>query len=411
VNFRIRTETFTFIIDLPVDFPEKAPVFKFVNPVDHPWVNNNDGVTIMNEGLAQWNPRCDITAIGKDCVHEFIANPLRLRGQSGQGALYPGLPKVKAQPKNYTVLANNKVSCQFTSKPFGLKLNPKDKLLKRGAVIFSMVTQKPELRCGMWMVTVGNRHVEDMSFSQIISLLGEASIPLRIVFQSEKPLTWLEPPSGRSCYAQKGSRIKQPVSKPDPRSPAKPTKPIPSQAKRTKPRSSQVKPLPPQEPDITAPVIQDSTFNFLDRYSINQMKDLISDDLAVEQLALSLASKDLDKTRKQLRAMLRVKATNNLAHKKKIIVQRELVQRCRREVLELQVANGTLYKEMERLAPTVDKFQVVKALQEAANTADTESQSLMDKFESDEIAVVTFLKKYKTMREAHHKFLMFETLF
>merc|ERR1719204_2661034 len=197
-----------------------------------------------------------------------------------------------------------------------------------------MVTPKPELRCGMWMVTVGNRHVEDMSFSQIISLLGEASIPLRIVFQCEKPLTWLEPASGRNPNAQKGSSIKR---KPDQPSPAKPTKPKPSQAKPIKPKPSQtkrlkpqVKPLPPQEPDITAPVIQDSTFNFLDSYSINQMKDLISDDLAVEQLALSLASKELDKSRKQLRAMLRVKATNNLAHKKNMVVQRELVQRCRR---------------------------------------------------------------------------------
>jgi len=387
VKFRTRHATFMFFIDLPKDFPEKAPVFKFLDPVDHPWVDTHDGVTILNDGLLQWNPHCDITAIGKDCVHEFTVHPPQPRGQ---GVAYPELPKQQHSPKNYTVLANNRVSSQFNSKPLGMKLNPRNQTLKTGAVIFSMVTPKPELSCGMWMVTVGNRHVENMSFSQIIRLLGESTVPIHIVFQSDKPLTWLEPKAPLSA-ADFDRRTHKPQIQPQRHLPAKP------------------KPIPHRQ-DVTAPNIPDSAFDILDTYSINKMKDIISDDLALEQLALDLTSKDLDRTRKRVRNEAQTNAEKNLTFKETGISMRNEVEKLRTEVSEMLDANDTLYKEMQKIAPTVDKTQVMKALQEAANSAEEESQELYSKFEEDEIAFVTFLKKYKAQREIHHKYLMSKAL-
>jgi len=269
-----------------------------------------------------------------------------------------------------------------------MKLNPRNQTLKTGAAIFSMVTPKPELRCGMWMVTVGDRHVEDMSFSQIIRLLGEATVPIHIVFQSDKPLTWLESPQLAADFDR---RTHKPQIQPQRHSPAKP------------------KPIPHRQ-DVTAPNIPDSAYDILDTYSINKMKDIISDDLALEQLALDLTSKDLNRMRKRVRNEAQAIAEKNLTFKETEVSLRKEVEKLRTEVSEMQTANDTLYSEMKRLAPAVDKFQVMKALQEAANTADKESQELYSKFEEDDIAFVTFLKKYRIQRELHHEYLMSEAL-
>merc|ERR1711920_375979 len=81
-------------------------------------------------------------------------------------------------------------------------------------------------------------------------------------------------------------------------------------------------PAKPQEPpkskipvmqDIALPEIADSTFNILDKYNINQLKDLLADNLALEQVTMDVANKDLNRRRRKLQEDTKAAADKNLS--------------------------------------------------------------------------------------------------
>jgi len=384
-------------------------VFKFQKPVVHPWVDSHDGVTILNEGLLQWNPHCDITRIGKNCVHEFVTNPPRLRGESNTASSYRGSPMASygtsPTKTSYTPIGNNRVSSLFDAKPFGLKLRAKNKRSHTGAAIYSIDKPRQELKNGMWLVTVGTIDVEALDFSQIIKVLGQASVPVRIIFESPTPLNYSMPTSsnlshtdspqkygslygGQQYYKRPPAGVNQPHAQPEGKSTIE----------------------PPPQPNLNAPEIPPSTFDILDTFSVNKMEDINANDLALEQLALSLTNKDLNKKRKELRAKTRATAAKQLASKNTIVSLRTEAESLRTEVGELQKANETLHAAKERVAPKIDKVQVKKALRDAAEKSDATAKELVEKFEEDEIAYITFIKKFKTARALQHEHLMFEAL-
>jgi len=399
VSFRTRAANFIFLIIFPDEFPEAAPVFKFQSPVEHPWVDSHDGVTILNDNLLQWNPHCDITRIGKACVHEFVSNPPRLQSSNSRGR------KVSSRD-------SGQVAVIYRRKPFGLKLRPKNKLQGQGALIHSFESfhVSSDLQKGMWLVTLGQRPVENMKFSDIIHLLSDVSVPVQLVFQGHsspiKPTSAQQPVP---AYGYGTAVYKQP---------ARPEPAVYNQPERPAPDVAIPVPAKPQEPpkpktvvkDITLPEIADSTFNILDKYNINQLKDMLSDNLALEQLAMDVANKDLNRMRRKLREDTKAAANKNLSYKEPIEASRIELEELQKEVSELQNKNRTLNAEKQKLAPKIDKFQVKKAFKEAADKMDGESQDILDKFESDDIAYVTFIKKYKASRESHHKHMIMKGL-
>merc|ERR1719320_1452835 len=250
-----------------------------------------------------------------------------------------------------------------------------------------------------------------MKFTHIIKLLGDVSVPIQLVFQGHsspvKPKTAHQPvPSydyGRPVY-------KQPA-RPEPAVYNKPPRPAPAAAVAVPAQPQKLpKPQIPVKEDMTPPEIPDSTFNILDTYSINQLKDLLSDDLALEQVAMDVANKDLNRMRRKLREETKAAANKNLSYKEPIEAVRTELEKLQKEVSELQNANRTLFAEKQRLAPKIDKYQVKKVFAEAAEKADEESQGILDKFESDDIAYVTFIKKYKASRESHHEYMIMKGL-
>lgn len=395
VKFGTRKSTFVFLIILPRDFPEVAPEFKFQTPVDHPWVASHDGVTILNEHLLQWNPHCDITRIGKACVHEFVLNPPRLQSRRPDGG------------------SGGRVAATYRKKPFGLKLRPRNKVQQQGAVIdsFERFHVPQGLQGGMWLVTIGPRSVENMKFSSIITLLGEVSLPVQLQFQAPVKRKAAAQPLPSYNYGdvyQQPARHQQPA-RPSPAVYNQPRRPAPvsrpAAAVAAQPQQPP-KPKYPVKKDFSPPEIPNSTYDILDKYNINQLKDLITDDLALEQVAMDAANKDLNRMRKKLREDTKTAANKNLSYKDPIDASRTELDKLRKEVDELQSANRTLLAEKQRLAPTFDKFQIKKAFANAAERIDDESQEILDKFESDDIAYVTFIKKYKASRESHHQHLI-----
>jgi len=416
VRFKTRTSQFVFLIILPPGFPEIAPLFKFQSPVDHPWVDSHDGVTILNENLLQWSPHCDITGIGKSCVHEFSANPpKRLIQRSQSESLHERGSKAKIPVSHSISVVGSQIEIVYRSKPFGLKLRPRNKLQNAGAVVHSLEPFHPKsgLTAGMWLVTIGQIDVVNNKFNQIIKLLNEVSVPIKLVFDGRSPDAFIkskpvqpELPVYNAAAAAYGSArpsygYGMPVYKQEEQHPI----PVPVVAAN---QVSGQSPQPkfPVEEDVKPQEIPDNTFHVLDKYSINQLKDLLSDDLAVEQLAIDLASKDLNRRRKKLREDTKAAANKNLSYKESIGTSRTELEQLRKEVTELQDSNRTLYEEKQRIAPKVDIVQVRKAFEAAAEKADQEAQELVDKFESDDIAYVTFIKKYKASRESHHQYLI-----
>jgi len=393
VKFQTRTATFIFYIILPPEFPDNAPVFKFEKPVDHRWVDSHDGVTILNESLLQWNPHCDITQIGKACVHEFVVNPPRLK--SRRAASTTVAEAASAGP-------SGRVGFVYRTKPFGLKLRPKIKGKNIGASIHSFENfhQDNGLETGMWLVSIGLRDVEKLKFNDIIKLLSEVSVPVKLEFDGRK----------RPVFAKKNSAPQAAPAyvygKPVYKQPGLPPISISAAAAIVGVVEEKQLPEPKVKDELTIPDIPDSTFNVLDKYNINQLKDLLADDLALEQLALDIANKDLNRMRKKVREETREVANNNLSSKEPIDASRKELEQLRQDVEELQSANRTLFAEQQRLSPKVDKFQVRKAFAEAAEKIDEESQELVDKFENDDIAYVTFIKKYKVLRESYHEYLI-----
>jgi len=410
VSFRTRTARFVFYIILPDEFPEMAPKFQFQTPVEHPWVDSHDGRTILNESLLQWNPHCDITRIGKACVHEFVANPPKLRRAVSTQVL-PALDRgnIKLNPgmrsaSSLQPVANGQLALVYRQKPFGLKLQPKNKLKETGAVVHSLENfHSPNgLKAGMWLVTIGSRDVEKMRFKHIVKLLGEVSVPVQLVFDGRIPIVFSESrslPQPEKSYNY-GMPVYQQPAKPAPVAAAAVPVNYPVQYQK------QPKPETSVKDDIGLPDIPNNAFDVLDKYNINQLEDLLSDDLALEQLAIDIANKDLNRMRKKLRDDTRTAANKNLSFKEPIEASRVELEKLRKEVEELQSANRTLYEEKQRLAPKIDKYQVKKVFEEAAEKADEESQELVDKFENDDIAYVTFIKKYKASRESHHEYMM-----
>jgi len=398
VKFKTGSATFVFHIILPSAFPDVAPIFKFQSPVDHPWVDSHDGVTILNDSLLQWNPHCDISRIGKACVHEFVLNPPRSASRRPGGG-------------NSNAESLGRVAVIYRKKPFGLKLRPKNKLQKQGAVIhsFEKFHEPNGLKEGLWLVTLGQRPVGSMKFSHIIKLLGDVSVPVQLVFEGRiSPAKTKAVPQhvapqkyGMPVYQQPVHQAKAAYNQP-----ARPA-PVDVAAIRVPVQSRELtKPQVPEKDDIPLPKIPDSTFHILDKYSINQLKDLLSDHLALEQVAMDVANKDLNRKRRNLREDTKAAANKNLSYKEKIEASREALEELRKEVSELQVANSNLFLEKQTLAPKVDKFQVKKAFAGAAERTDEESQEILDKFESDDIAYVTFIKKYKASRQSYHEYMI-----
>jgi len=419
VGFKTRTSQFVFLIILPPDFPEIAPIFKFQSPVDHPWVDSHDGVTILNENLLQWNPHCDITRIGKSCVHEFSANPPKqLIQRAHSESLHERGSKAKIPVSHSISVVGSQIEIVYRSKPFGLKLRPRNKLQNIGAVVHSLESFHPPsgLTSGMWLVTMGQRDVENNNFNQIIKLLSEVSVPIKLVFDGRVPDEFVKPKpvqqvppvynAAAAAYrsAPPSHGYGMPVYKQQEQHPI----PVPVVASNQVPGKIQQPPQPKftEKEDMAPPDIPDSTFHVLDKYSINQLKDLLSDDLALEQLAIDLASKDLNRMRKKLREDTKAAANKNLSYKESIEASRTELEQLRKEVAELQDSNRTLIEEKQRIAPKIDIVQVQKAFEAAAEKADQEAQELVDKFESDDIAYVTFIKKYKASRESHHQYLI-----
>jgi len=399
VSFRTRAANFIFLIIFPDEFPEVAPVFKFQSPVEHPWVDSHDGVTILNDSLLQWNPHCDITRIGKACVHEFVSNPPRLQSSNPRGG-------------NVSSRESGQVAVIYRKKPFGLKLRPRNKHQEQGALIHSFESfhVSSNLQKGMWLVTLGQRPVENMKFNDIIKLLSDVSVPVQLVFQGRS--SPIKPKSAQQpvpAYGYGTAVYKQP---------ARPEPPVYNQPVRPTPAVAIPAPAKPQEPpkpkivvmDIPLPEIADSTFNILDKYNINQLKDMLSDNLALEQVAMDVANKDLNRMRRKLREETKAAANKNLSYQEPIEASRMELEELQKEVSELQNKNRTLNAEKQKLAPKIDKYQLKQAFKEAADKMDGESQDILDKFESDDIAYVTFIKKYKASRESHHKYMIMKGL-
>jgi len=421
VRFKTRITQFVFFIILPPEFPEVAPVFKFQSPVDHPWVDSHDGVTILNENLLQWNPHCDLVRIGKSCVHEFSINPPTPLAQRAQSS---GVPhkKLKVAMHRSSTVVGSQLEIVYRSKPFGLKLRPRSKLQDQGAVIYALESFHPQngLAPGMWLVTIGQRDIENEKFSQIIKTLKEVSVPVKLVFggrsaaifNKPKPVQQVAPSMNAmaASFNQAGlpSRPSYGYGMPVYKQQEQYTIPVPAVVANQVPAKLQQPPQPKfaVKEDIAPPEIPKSTFDVLDKYNINQLEDLLNDNLALEQLALDIASKDLNRQRKKLREDTRVAANKNLSFKESIQASRTEIEQLRKEVAELQNLNRTLNEEKQRLAPKIDVLQVTKAFEAAAEKADEEAQELVDKFESDDIAYVTFIKKYKASRESHHQFLI-----
>jgi len=418
VGFKTRTSQFVFLIILPPEFPEIAPIFKFQSPVDHPWVDSHDGVTILNENLLQWNPHCDITRIGKACVHEFSANPpKRLIQRSKSESLHERVSKAQIPVSHSISVVGSQIEIVYRSKPFGLKLKPRNKLQNVGAVVHALENFHPKsgLTAGMWLVTIGQIDMENTKFDQIIKLLSEVSVPIKLVFEGRssdafmksKPVQQVPPvynPAGPAYRSEPAYSYGMPVYKQQEQHPI----PVPVVAANQVPGKLQQAPQPkfPETEDEAPPEIPDSTFDVLDKYSINQLKDLLSDDLAIEQLAIDLASKDLNRKRKKLREDTKAAANKNLSYKESLEASRAELEQLMKEVAELRDSNRSLCEEKQRIAPKIDRVQVRKAFEAAAEKADQEAQELVDKFESDDIAYVTFIKKYKASRESHHQYLI-----
>jgi len=399
VSFRTRHVNFVFLIIFPGEFPEVAPVFKFQSPVEHPWVDSHDGVTILNDNLLQWNPHCDITRIGKACVHEFVSHPPRLQSSKSGG--------------RKDSRASGQVAVIYRQKPFGLKLRPKNTHQNLGAVInsFESFHVSTELKPGMWLVTIGQKPVENMTFKSIIKLLCDVAVPVQLVFEGHsvpiKPKSVQQP---ATSYNYGMAVYKQPA-RPAPVVYNQPVRPTPaiSTAVPAKPKEPP-KPKIPEKEDISLPEIAASTFDILDKYNINQLKDLLADNLALEQVTMDVANKDLNRMRRKLREDTKAAADKNLSYQEPIEASRMELEKLQKEVSELQNLNRTLFAEKQKLAPKIDKIQVKKAFVGAAEKTDEESQEILDKFESDDIAYVTFIKKYKASRESHHKYMIMKGL-
>jgi len=395
VTIRGRNATMVFHIILPDEFPEVAPIFRFQTPVDHPWVDSHDGVTILNDSLLQWNPHCDITRIGKNCVHEFALNPPKIKSKRPGGG-------------NINTGSRNEVSIIYRKKPFGLKLKPKIKLQVKGAIIhsFEHFHEPNGLEVGMCLVTLGQRPVENMNFKNIIKLLGEVSVPVQLVFRRATSAAQPKPvPRAVTTSYGHGMGVYQQSARPAPVSFSKAARAVTgpavsSTAQYQKPRKPQI----PAKKNISLPKISDSTFRILEKYNIDELQELLSYDLAIEQLAIDVADKDLNRMRKKLRDETKAAANMNLSYKDVMEISKTALEELRKEVSELRSKNRTLFAERQRLAPKIDKSQVKKAFVEAAEKEDEESQEILDKFESDDIAYVTFIKKYKASREIHHKY-------
>jgi len=432
VRFKTRTDLFVFFIILPPDFPEVAPVFKFQSPVDHPWVSSHDGLTILNENLLQWSPHCDITGIGKVCVHEFSINPPKplIKRSHSEQLLAENRPRKTSA--HTTSSEGSRLATVYRSKPFGIKLSPRNKLKKLGAVVHGLENFHPKngLTNGMWLVTIGQRDVENFKFDHIIKLLSEVSVPVKLVFDGlpaavlnqgwvvlppTKAQSWSEPkPAERQPAAYNANGASYNVARtsfgygmPVYKQQEQHAIPVLAASANQIPGKPQQLPQPKYTIiEEKPPTIEESTFNVLDTYSINKLKELIGDDMALEQLALDVADKDLNRKRKRLREETKAAANKNLSCKESIEATRTELEQLRKDVAELQDTNRTLYAEKQRLVPTIDVLQVRKALEAEAQKADQEAQELVDKFESDDIAYVTFIKKYKASRESHHHYLI-----
>jgi len=400
VGFRTRKANFVFLIIFPAEFPEVAPVFKFQSPVEHPWVDSHDGVTILNDNLLQWNPHCDITRIGQACVHEFVSNPPRLQSNKSGG-------------RKVSSTGSGQVAVIYRTKPFGLKLRPKNKLQNLGAVIHALENfhVSSDVKQGMTLVTIGQRPVQNMKFNHIIQLLSDVSVPVQLVFQGHSSPIKPKPAQQPAPSYNYGMPVYQQPARPAPAVYNQPVRPAPAVAIPV-PAKPQEPPKPkiPEKQDITLPEIENSTFDILDTYSINQLKDLLSDNLALEQVTMDIANKDLNRMRRKLREDTKEAANKNLSYKEPIEASKLELEKLREEVTELQTLNRDLNAEKQKLAPKIDKFAVKRAFAEAAEKTDEESQGILDKFESDDIAYVTFIKKYKASRESHHNYMIMKGL-
>merc|ERR1719228_2048215 len=97
-----------------------------------------------------------------------------------------------------------------------------------------------------------------------------------------------------------------------------PVRPAPAVVVATAQVAQPQKPSKPEIPykkDVAIPKIADSTFDILDKYNINQLKELLSNDQALEQVAMDVADKALNRNRRKLRLETKADAEKNLSYK------------------------------------------------------------------------------------------------
>ena len=122
--------------------------------------------------------------IGKSCVHEFSINPPTPLAQRAQSSgVRAKRAKVAAMHRSSTVVGSQ-LEIVYRTKPFGLKLRPRNNLQKQGAVIYALESFHPQngLAPGMWLTTIGQRDIGTEKFGHIIKILKEVSVPVKLVF-------------------------------------------------------------------------------------------------------------------------------------------------------------------------------------------------------------------------------------
>lgn len=73
IKFNCRHGQMSFFVDLPPGFPQTAPIFKFLAPVQHSWVNPQGFIQFQE--LARWSVHASVNILVATCIKQFVSNP------------------------------------------------------------------------------------------------------------------------------------------------------------------------------------------------------------------------------------------------------------------------------------------------------------------------------------------------
>jgi len=74
-RFKTRLGGQSFLIELPPQFPQMAPILKFRTPVNHQFVPGPEKMIIRTGKLNSWGPHTSINGVIQECLVKFVSAP------------------------------------------------------------------------------------------------------------------------------------------------------------------------------------------------------------------------------------------------------------------------------------------------------------------------------------------------